>query len=118
LGVECSDVTTEEENIEICLRLLGWRRHPDPELSGWYAPPDDGCFMNSAVHKQFPTFSTWGDAGLIMDALRAKGITFFKLISREWGWHLDMPESVDDDAHDTGPLAIRSAALEYIRSLP
>ena len=114
-------MTTEQENIEICLRLLGWRRHPDPELSGWYAPPDDRCFMNSAVHKQFPTFSTWADAGLILDALRAHKVTLINLGCAElerWECGIAAPGFEQAFIDESGPLAIRSAALEYIRSLP
>lgn len=111
-------MSEQEENIEICLRLLGWRKHPDPELPGWYAPPGEGFFMNSLVHKEFPTFTTWADAGLILDALAAKevAITLVGNVVFEKPWTCELNHD-GAEAFIAGPLSIRSAALAYIRSL-
>jgi hypothetical protein len=115
-------MTTDEENELICLKLLGWRRRDPAECRGkWQIHPDRFYDMPNTT----PIFTTWADAGLILDALRGKGMVvhFFSEMNK---FHVETfardSESsriglFDADA-STGPLAIRSAALEYIRSLP
>jgi hypothetical protein len=98
-----------EENALICARLLGWKQL-DFELFDV-----DGTVNGRRIA---PKFTTWAEAGLILDAMVAKRVTFDV-------YHEDedfmtsfggMPACISSAT--TGPLAIRAAALEYIRSLP
>lgn len=89
----------------ICAKLLGWKL----VYGGWIK--SDG-YMYSGCGT--PTFTTWAGAGLIIEALAMLN-AFPDLnygIDRVWKC------SVSNDRYhrgDTGPLAIRAAALEYIR---
>lgn len=106
----------EQAENELIMIWLGWRKHPDPELHGWWAPPGKNAFM-SHIHAEFPTFTTWHDCGLILEALRANDLMATVVV---------LPDDTTCYAHiglgekshaATGPLAIRSAALSYLRSL-
>jgi hypothetical protein len=108
--------STQAEN-ELIMAWLGWTKHPDPELHGWWRPPSGGTFM-SQLHKEFPTFTTWADAGLILEALRSTEPTL-EYVDGKWDCYGGDPfESFYHAYADTGPLAIRAAALAYLRSLP
>lgn len=116
-------VSEEEENILIIEKLLAWKKHPDPDVVRWWQPPNgDGMFI-SLLHKEFPTFTDWASAGLIMDALVNRGVDIVCRYNPErdaWECSAENPEiDVDDGLEQgdkSGPLAIRAAALDYIRS--
>jgi hypothetical protein len=102
------------ENELICEKLLQWRLlgRSGSSMTIWSLP-------NGRDGRQgTPSFTTWADAGLILDALTINRVVFDV-------YHHDedfmcsfggMPVTISSAT--TGPLAIRAAALEYIRSLP
>lgn len=107
------------ENELICEKLLGWQRRK-------CFSPYDGRFMgydflDGKRETTAPSFTTWADAGLLMDALAKAGqrpdvscydgTDWVCLVNATDG---DVIPKVDKSA----PLAIRAAALAYIRSLP
>lgn len=112
------------ENELICEKLLGWKPAPVTALGlkSWYPNPygDDGEQWRS---EPTPSFDTWAEAGLILEALTAR---------RDHGWCLGDAEPARDvrcfsmgihgykynAIRQTGPEAIRDAALYFIRSLP
>lgn len=102
------------ENELICERLLGWSRIPPPEgVICW----DKGDTHTSRT----PSFTTWAEAGMILDALVRAGQRPDVSYYDRWYSFVDANCREGDefpDAHDSGPLAIRAAALAYIRSLP
>lgn len=65
-------------------------------------------------------FETWAEAGLILDALSSRSVDpTLEYSDGKWDCYGGDPfESFIHAYRDTGPLAIRAAALEYIRSLP
>jgi hypothetical protein len=106
-------MTTEEENALICERLLGWIREECYGHNG-----RSMGFVWKRGERDYPgwkTFTSWADAGLILDALADKYPVAWKT---DAGWHAHFDHEWEFTAHPTGPLAIRAAALEYIRSLP
>lgn len=101
-----ADMLTENE--AICEKLLGWKRLIYTTGILWEHPP-------TGVSKT-PAFDNWSDAGLILDALKAAGEKprVFVRADDQWGcmgWGCGGVGS-------TAFAAIRSAALEYIRSRP
>lgn len=103
-------MTEQAENELICEKLLGWKPSPD-SCNRWI--DSRGAFIHVT-----PTFTTWAEAGLILDALRPTAPT---LSYSEGKWDCFGGDPYKDFFHayaETGPLAIRAAALEYIRSLP
>lgn len=109
--------TEQEESELLCEKLLGWIKVPpiDPipgiDFSHWKKA--DGWPSST------PSFTTWAEAGLILDALGCRG-TNPSLDSREGKWDCyggDPFESFFHAYADTGPLAIRAAALEYIKEV-
>lgn len=106
------------ENALICERLLKWK---PARLSGlgfqmWRPDPygDDGAQW---AERSTPSFDTWADAGLILDALPRELEYVVGYCDIEKQWYCGQSIGADTYA-DTGPVAIRAAALEYIRSLP
>jgi len=106
-GVEGGAMTEQEENDLICEKLLGWTREPGNR----YTSNMPYWRENDSVRT--PSFTTWADAGLILDAFERIHLS-------------DYPDSTkrsilferDMTKHASMPLAIRATALEYIRSLP
>jgi hypothetical protein len=97
-------MTEQEENELICEKLLGWKRAD----GGWIKP--DG-FMYAGCGT--PTFTTWAEAGLILDALRARETTF----GVYWDGDFCTCDILGMGSNaETLPLAVRAAALEYIRA--
>lgn len=99
----------------ICEKLLGWKKRPSDipgmGFSGWCVPngPDEST----------PSFATWAEAGLILEALSARG-TNPSMDYRDGKWDCyggDPFESFFHAYADTGPLAIRAAALQYIKAV-
>lgn len=101
-------MTEQEENELIVEKLLKWERI---DSVTWRNP--DGSFNGEPL----PAFTTWADAGLILDALERAG-EYFEVRRDEGRWECLEALFVNWAAkHPTsGPLAIRAAALEYIRT--
>jgi len=110
-------MTSQEENELICEKLLGWKLGGRNRFGTkmWLDNPygDDGAQWNTVVT---PSFDTWAEAGLILDALSAAGIRagLENLPSDHWAFRIF--KGAVFQFGTTGPLAIRTAALEYIKS--
>lgn len=102
-------LSTKQENALICEMLLGFKKHCDePDCLDWRTA-DGKRYWKS------PSFTTWADAGLILDAFKAKDC----IVSLQFAGKGGYCAVNDVSANDTPlPLAIRAAALKYIRSLP
>lgn len=107
-------MTEKEENELICEKLLCFTKHcGHPDCNDWLTP--DGLrYWNN------PDFTTWAQAGLLLDALAKAGQRPDVGYWNDEGWtsfteHNCMTESTC--LAPTGPLAVRLAALEYVRSL-
>lgn len=112
------------QNEIICEKLLGWIKRPSDipgiSFSGWCVPngPDEST----------PSFTTWADAGLILEAWTAAGNDYdIDGTSHESGPRISARlrrikgiSYVGDfgGCAETAPIAVRAAALKYIRSLP
>ncbi len=110
-------MTTEEENEFIAERLLGWSR------DSWYEPRPDrgrltmnGWKSSDGSAQRTPSFTDWASAGLILGGLDRDGV----------GWSLGNGPDGDHECHlfnacdilvyaATAPLAVRAAALAYLR---
>ncbi len=108
-------MTTEEENELICVKLLGLTKHcPGTECRDWRTQ-EGKCFYGT------PSFADWASAGLILEALDKLAIGVevgnFGIARDKSRWYCDI-ESIGPPTTvaDTGPLAVRAAALEYIES--
>jgi hypothetical protein len=108
-------MSEQQENELICAKLLGWERRANIGTADgramWLHHPA------TKVGAPTPTFTTWIDAGLILDALERAG-EYFEVRRDEGRWECLEALFVNWAAkHPTsGPLAIRAAALEYIRA--
>lgn len=100
--------TEMAENVRICEKLLGWTRSLKiNNVQMWHEAPQ-GIYT--------PSFDTWAEAGLIMDALAKDRIPFDLYQDGKWDVVFYSKYVTHGmRASDTGPLAIRAAALEYIR---
>lgn len=108
-------MTTQQENGLICEKLLGFKKHCDrPDCHDWRSA-DDKRYWNS------PAFTTWADAGLILEALRTHGlIAELQAREKEYWFGICWPVSdnyVFDCRNESGPLAIRTTALAYIKAV-
>jgi hypothetical protein len=95
-----------EENALICARLLGWKQL-DFELFDV-----DGTVNGRRIA---PKFTTWAEAGLILEALQKLTPMTLRWSHGAQYWFIDL------DYHGksaiSGPLAIRATALEYIKAV-
>lgn len=112
--------TTQAEDELICEKLLRWKRAQSCGAQEWYDDPygDDGAQWHTVYT---PSFDHWADAGLILDAFAPLGGSVVMYVPHhEHHWSCSPPGGRDVAVidGDTGPEAIRAAALEYIRSLP
>ena len=117
-------LSTDAENELICEKLLNWKRCPSAGEQQWYCnydrrDPASGPFLTVVT----PSFTTWAEAGLILEAMTAAKVEWDIHTAQVGGssvqvvlWHCS--RRIPTDWIDSAPLAIRSAALEYIRSLP
>lgn len=123
-------LSTQAENELICDRLLGWKRCPSCGEQQWYCnydlrDPTSGPFRTLVT----PSFTTWAEAGLILEAFESLHI------GRAISWQTHHSGDCRDRHHASlewgigehaskfaqgvaaaAPLAIRAAALAYIRS--
>lgn len=103
------------ENELICKKLLGWIPHPR-EVAGlvhiayWNHPSED-CALPT------PSFTTWAEAGLILERLYQRWqYPVVHAIAGET-WRCELVTNGMSAKANTGPLAIRAAALEYIKAV-
>lgn len=105
-----------KENEMICEKLLGWVKRPSDipgiSFSGWCAPngPDEST----------PSFTTWAEAGLILEALDQEGIAWALENSPDpdYGFVIDShARPIIKQWRREAPEAIRAAALEYIKAV-
>lgn len=104
-------MSTQAENELICEKLLGWHRC-SPGSKGHrngYQWQEERCT---------PWFSTWADAGLILDALAKAGQRpdLGHYADGEWHCMVNATDECETVMFSTGPLAIRDAALAYIEA--
>jgi hypothetical protein len=104
-------MTEQEENELIAEKLLRWERI---DSVTWRNP--DGSFNGEPL----PAFTTWADAGLILEALHARHVevNMWTKLGR-WNVLLTPPDRPSIGAgNEAGCLEaiIRAAALEYIRT--
>lgn len=112
------------ENELICTKLLGLTKHCGaPSCPDWRTA-DGKRYWNN------PTFDNWADAGLILDALLGQ-FCAVEVCTAKWT-DGEVRSGVQITPYDprerrtltthglplSGPLALRAAALEYIRSTP
>ena len=120
-------MTTQEENELLCEKLLGWERFPvsdeRPADLPWKRPFVFGS-LSSHIAERTPSFNTWYDAGLLLDALarqsssHPRAFPFAAAVGFDPGrndWSAGAGSKSAEAS--TGPLAIRAAALEYVGSL-
>lgn len=98
----------------ICTKLLGWQWQPrfGNNPCGLFFP--DGRVANGPY-----AFTTWDEAGLILEALDDEGVAWIFSNGPEGDYECRIcPHATRDQVSygETGPLAIRAAALTYIRS--
>ncbi len=109
-------MTTEEENLLICERLLGWRICKGV-IPAYVIRPENEEICGTAERP--PKFDSWDEAGLILDALDRRSIarTVWQFhhndsighsMTIQWG-----REDVTSRSGPTGPLAIRAAVLVW-----
>lgn len=100
------------ENALICEKLLGWTQS---SVKGYWYPN-----QTQAGSVSTPKFTGWYHAGLILDALAKAGQRpdLGHYADGEWHCMINATDECETVMFTTGPLAIRDAALEYVRSLP
>lgn len=100
------------QNELICEKLLGWR------LLGRSGSCDTiWSLPNGRDGRQgTPSFTTWAEAGLILEALPKEHEYVVGYCDIDKQWYCG--QAVGSDTYAlTGPLAIRAAALEYIKAV-
>lgn len=108
------------ENELICEKLLGWeRRKCFSQYDGRFMGYD---FLDGKRETTAPSFTTWADAGLILEALKARGMDRLELsVDDEGDWKC----VVEWDRHqmhrsrysgESAPLAVRKVVLSYIEA--
>ncbi len=105
--------STHQDNELICRLLLGWTRSGE----NWSYRDENGQWYTGT-----PSFTTWAEAGLILDALAARGISYDLSHTKtedglmRFGVVVWIPKRHTVDA-DALPVAIRVAALAYIKAV-
>lgn len=122
------ELSTQPENLLICEKLLGWVPCKHPDCVGWFHHDGKPCLCGPGQQphkrtKDAPYFATWAEAGLILDALAARGFSYdLSHTQTESGlmqfgvivWFPGKRYTVDADSL---LVAIRAAALEYIKAV-
>lgn len=103
----------QTENELICEKLLGWKRWAG-RGQVWKGLWSTKNFQIQTTDT--PTFTTWAEAGLILDALDAiePEVILRKFRVNDVNWTARTCKS--EGFGNTGPLAIRAMALEYLRA--
>lgn len=107
---QLTEVDVLAENALICEKLLGFKKHCDePDCTFWRTADGSRIWGRHC-------FDNWDEAGLILESL-GKRAEFPRIGQRpsDLHWYCALKGGVTA-VRDTGPLAIRAAALEYIRS--
>lgn len=99
----------EAENELIAQRLLGWKPFSHPETWKRWIDANGATFDD-------PTFTTWHEAGLILEALFAQSGVAAIRVRGELANLLTLIKLPSGKCQFT-PLAIRTVALSYLRSL-
>lgn len=99
------------ENELICEKLLGWVRAPSCGEQEWLVVEN---IDDVPLQRTTPSFATWAEAGLILDALAAKKLGHYIDRLYEGGYRAFIDKVERDFIADTGPLAMRAAALAYV----
>lgn len=99
------------ENELICKKLLGWHP-PGGHADIWWHKPNGRIVPKD----EMPTFTTWAEAGLILDALRARGVITSIQFTTAGYCAIDSVCS-EPPAVENIPLAIRTAAIRYIKAV-
>lgn len=103
-----------QENELICEKLLGWEKIYAAGVTTERARWNDKI-LSGSQWPLTPCFINWADAGLILEATRHKQpILYVHDAYSRWEASLAGQRSCHAD---TGPLAIRAAALAYIRAM-
>jgi len=109
---QLTEVDMVAENELICEKLLGWKRLIYTTCILWERPPNGVT--------ETPSFTTWADAGLILDEFESRApaervdSVNYRSVAGEQMKKLGVLLS----RGELRPLAIRAAALDYVRSLP
>lgn len=108
-------LSTQAENELICEKLLAWKRCPSCGEQQWYCnydrrDPTSGPFKTCVT----PSFTTWAEAGLILEAIPKDLEYVVGYCDIEKQWYCGQAVGADTYA-DTGPLAVRAAALQYVK---
>lgn len=96
------------ENALICEKLLGWKQ--SSILGYWFPSP---CHVGTL---KTPAFDTWASAGRILEALEIKREPI-DVFHEDEDWSAELGVYRCTGRGTTGPLAIRAAALEYIKAV-
>jgi hypothetical protein len=108
-------MTPQEENELICEKLLGWSRVPFEDAGGarWRCGAD-----NPIATRRTPDFTTWADAGLIIEAFaELEQRPDISLYGKEWFCLINSTEDDESVGHETGPAAVRATALAYLAKI-
>lgn len=104
---------TQAENEQICEKLLGWERRSHNKIIWWQPSSMAGEFVPAVL--VVPSFTTWADAGLILDAIaKTTSGVYVAFMGHAWAVHIGFGQQW---LANTCPLAIRAAALEYIKAV-
>lgn len=98
-------MSEQEENELICERLLGWKR----KNVNWSQSFSWVWDINGHTRKATPTFTTWSEAGLVLDWLMSVVGPGLESVRHDLSWKIQWRQLT--------PLAIRAAALEYIKAM-
>lgn len=104
--------TQRQENEAICTKLLGWGQHNG---NWWWRESRDAPSRN--MGPTVPTFTCWSSVGWILEAFADRDIEVHVLwhdAAKRWEC-CDWEESRFDGVGDTGPKAVRAAALEFLQ---
>lgn len=100
-------MTSEEENEIIRSKLLNLKRFDS-----------DRCVTERGFLIPMPHFTDWQSAGLILDDFSKRRTILVLSHIKIKGWRVFLDECGIVSAGQTGPLAIRQAALDFMHGFP
>lgn len=106
-------MSEQEENELLCEKLLGWVRlkyQPNLTIGVRWMRGNDNPMSHEVLRT--PSFRSVADAALILEVLRMRGTVHIELDVHFADVRFQQIRSVEFEL----PLAVRAAALEYIRS--